>query len=376
MVRLDLGTTEDKASHGAKILSALPYKYPPYSSRSWGHPLHRLISYPSKLKPSISHFLVKLFTSPGDVVLDPFSGVGTVPFEACSQGRSGYGVDVNPLAYHATSSKVQVLPSHSVNSAMADFEEYVRNNAESVPLDGVEDELVEYFHPRTLREILAAREFLLVHPEHHLLIACMAHILHGNRPYALSRRSHNIMPWPPKGDFVYKSVIKSLRDKLSRTMKTPLPLEFREGRAWQGNARDLPVEDGSVDCILTSPPFHRNRDFLRMNRIRLWFCGWDYPTQERLKSEFLEHQKDLTPYDRVFEEMRRVLVPAGLVVLHLGVVKSFDMATNLLPHATAQSFEKLGLILEDARTMESHGIRDRGATHTHQFLILRSSASA
>jgi len=74
-----------------KALSELPYKKGDFASRSWGHPFHSLMSYPSKLKPSIAFYLVNLFTEQGDVVLDPFSGVGTVPFEACSQGRYGIG---------------------------------------------------------------------------------------------------------------------------------------------------------------------------------------------------------------------------------------------------------------------------------------------
>lgn len=33
------------------------------------------------------------YTSPGDIVLDPFAGVGTVPFTAALMGRQGVGVE-------------------------------------------------------------------------------------------------------------------------------------------------------------------------------------------------------------------------------------------------------------------------------------------
>lgn len=36
------------------------------------------------------------FSNPGDVVLDPFSGIGTVPFRAIKLGRYGYGIELNP----------------------------------------------------------------------------------------------------------------------------------------------------------------------------------------------------------------------------------------------------------------------------------------
>src|SRR3972149_2402283 len=100
-------------------LRPLPYRRPPFSSRAWGHPFHSLISYPSKLKPSIAHFLVSLFSQPGEVVLDPFSGVGTVPFEACTQGRPGIGSDLSPIAYHATRAKVDPPPLDVIKSQLA-----------------------------------------------------------------------------------------------------------------------------------------------------------------------------------------------------------------------------------------------------------------
>lgn len=40
--------------------------------------------------------LITRFSNPGDVVMDPFSGLGTVPLRALALGRSGYGVELNP----------------------------------------------------------------------------------------------------------------------------------------------------------------------------------------------------------------------------------------------------------------------------------------
>lgn len=82
-----------------EFVSDLPYKKPPYGNRNWGHPWHSLCSYHGKLKPAIAHWLVSDFTKEGDVVLDPLCGVGTIPFEACLQGRIGIGNDLSELAY-------------------------------------------------------------------------------------------------------------------------------------------------------------------------------------------------------------------------------------------------------------------------------------
>ena len=58
--------------------SNLPHKNEPYSKRNWGSSLHSLCSYQGKLKPSIAHHLITCFSSEGDLVMDPFSGSGTL----------------------------------------------------------------------------------------------------------------------------------------------------------------------------------------------------------------------------------------------------------------------------------------------------------
>lgn len=354
-----------------RILESLPYKKGVYASRNWGHRLHSLLSYPSKLKPSIAYFLITLFTKEGEKIFDPFSGVGTIPFEACSQGRVGIGSDLSPIAYQATWAKVDPPIEEDIIPQLIFLEQFIEENKSHIELD-VEDEIITYYHPDTLNEILAAKKFFEINHDQNLsfLIACTLHILHGNRPYALSRRSHNIMPWPPKGPTVYKSLMKSLNEKVHRMLK-PLPIKFVRGKALNDNVSHLSLSEESVDCILTSPPFFGNRDFLRMNRIRLWFGGWTYKTQNDVKSEFLEHKKDFEIYNDVFIEFYRVLKPDSLCILHLGVVKSVDMAKNLIPFAKKHGFNVLKTIYEDASKLESHGIVHRGATQKHQFLVLK-----
>jgi len=354
-----------------RVFAKLPYKEGEYKSRAWGHPLHFLLSYPSKLKPALGHYLVKLFSRPGDNILDPFSGSGTIPFEACCQGRIGIGSDINPLAYHTTNAKVSGLFLDELEQQIDLLDEFIKKNLGK--FKKTEKEIVDYYEKNTMNEILAAREFFKINLDknYSFLISCIAHILHGNRPYALSRRSHNIMPWNPQGEFVYKNLIKHLREKVYRMKKVDLPATFVKGISIQDDVFKLSLKNDSVDSIMTSPPFFNNRDFLRMNRIRLWFCGWDYEIQNKFKANFIENAKDLGIYSKIFDEFYRVLKSSSLCILHLGVVKNVNMAEILSAEAKKTGFETLDIVYEDSSKLESHGIRDRGATHTHQFLFLR-----
>ena len=47
---------------------------------------------------SIAREIIVAMSGPGDVVLDPFTGSGTVPVEAMVAGRRAIGIDMSPLA--------------------------------------------------------------------------------------------------------------------------------------------------------------------------------------------------------------------------------------------------------------------------------------
>jgi hypothetical protein len=55
--------------------------------------LHQLSPYIGKLKSSIARELVERYSEPGDLVVDPFAGAGTIPFEALMRGRRTFASD-------------------------------------------------------------------------------------------------------------------------------------------------------------------------------------------------------------------------------------------------------------------------------------------
>lgn len=366
-----------------KTLRSLPYREGKFSSRAWGNRLHSLCSYPSKIKPAIAHILIREFTSPGDRVLDPFSGIGTIPLEACLSGRVGLGGDLNPLAWWGTLAKTRFPPREQVDFILDEIKELVEDIDVEKTLEvfRIEDEIAEFFERRTRAEVLAVREFLLreipISEEVRqaalcLVGTCCAHILHGNRPYALSRRSHNVIPIPPKGEFEYKPLIKSLTEKIDRTYRNPPTEDYMIGDAWQGSAFQIELDE-PVDCIITSPPFYGTTDFLRQNRVRLWFCGWGYSRQkdEKDTGDFLEFRKNMDDYATILKEFASVLKPNGLCVMHMGVVKKRDMAKNVVEMLDDEVWNYIDIVYEDVSDLESHGRTDRGATKQHQFLILK-----
>ncbi len=59
---------------------------------------HGLHPYPAKMIPQISKRLIKKYARAGDLVLDPFTGSGSVLVESRLAKMNSIGIDVNPLA--------------------------------------------------------------------------------------------------------------------------------------------------------------------------------------------------------------------------------------------------------------------------------------
>ena len=352
-------------------LKNLPYLHSPYSSRAWGHALHSLCSYQSKLKPGIAYFLAKLFAEEGDLVFEPFAGVGTIPFELAQRGIKTVSLDVNPIAYTVALAKLKKQDKDIVLSQIDELERYIKNQQLSdLDYEYADEYIRRFYHTDTLTEILLAIKFFKQkNDDYAYLKACLLHILHGNRPYALSRTSHNVTPYAPSGEFIYKSLIKSLTEKAMRMFTEPLDSNFREGEVFLGNILDFEYPK-KFDKIITSPPFINSTRFLYNNRIRLWFNGFSYKDQLKSSDQYIESH-GIEIFNKVLEKFSFLLKNDGYCIMHLGVVKNLDMAVELSKIGTQHRFKTLDIIYEDVSDRESFGIRDQGATHKHQFLIMQ-----
>lgn len=364
-----------------RLVRKRPFGKAPYAARNWGHPWHSMCSYQAKLKPSIAHFLVREFSEPGETVLDPFSGAGTIPLEACLQGRIGWGNDINPLANRLTAAKTTRPKTATVKRRLDQLIEWVdENSARSDPASvagwGMNGVLGDYFNRRTLAEIIAARSWFLetrLDASVSLLWAAAAHILHGNRPYALSRRSHPITPFAPTGPSEYRALEPRLTDKVERLLAADLGDHWAGGRSTKRDVVSLDSRDGTADVILTSPPFFGSTRFHVNNWMRLWFCGWEPQRFDHERARFLEYRQsqDFSIYRQVLASAHSVLRPGGLAAWHLGKSRRFDMASELTRLGDPW-FSLEGCFEEDVTSCQSHGVSAQGVTQSHQFLLLRA----
>lgn len=365
-----------------RFYNGLPHQELPYSKKNWGHPNHSLCSYQGKLKPAIAHHLVKTFVPRGGRLLDPFCGVGTIPFEGALAGMQTFGMDISPLAFYVSAAKVSRCDPEICAAVLDELDTFIRNH----PVDeryreenggfGFNKTLSEYYEHETFDEILAARRFFNDNPpqshEAMLVMAALLHILHGNRPYALSRKSHPIVPYAPTGAFEYKNLVGKVREKVDRTLANPLPDRFVEGNVYLCDSTGhWPDDIDELDAIVTSPPFFDSTRFYLANWIRLWFTGWDLDAFNTEPAHYVEElQKDtFDVYNPVFEQARERLKRGGYFVMHLGRSEKCDMGEVLRARAR-RYFNRVRLYDESVAHCAKFGIPDLGSVTSHEYLIM------
>ncbi len=366
----------------SKFKNDLPHQQIPLSKRNWGDPIHSLCSYQGKLKPSIAHMLTSIFVPPNGSVLDIFAGVGTIPLEASLQGKKSFGFDISAPAVAISRAKLSKISSDKTYEIINDLEQYIlsgrtdKSELSKAQTFGFNKKLIDYFHPNTLKEILLAREYFgkigYDTPEKSIVLASILHILHGNRPYALSRRSHGITPFAPTGEFEYKNLITKLKEKVSRSLKYVDRSNFVEGNMYFQNAlNEWPKEIKNLDAIITSPPFFDSTRFYLSNWMRIWFAGWDEENFKTDSVDFIEElqKKDFSVYDSIFKQARERLNKNGVFVMHLGKSNKCNMA-KILSEKSKPWFNTYDIFEESVRTGESHGVTDKGTVVDHQYLVL------
>jgi hypothetical protein len=198
-------------------------------------------------------------------------------------------------------------------------------------------------------------------------------VLHGNRPYALSRRSHPITPFAPTGEFEYRGVIDRVQKKVDRALCEAAGEDLPQGKSYfQDATAAWPDEVADLDAIITSPPFFDSTRFHTANWMRLWFAGWEAGDFAEKPATFVDERQKRTfaIYDSIFSQGAARLKPGGYFAVHLGKSAKCDMAAALTAVGSAH-LDLVDSFAESVEHCESHGIRDKGTVTHHQYLLFR-----
>lgn len=229
--------------------------------------------------------LVLRHTRTGDLVVDPFCGSGVVALEAAASKRKVMVGDWNPYAVVLTRAKL----FHPRTEAAAQRRLHAiwdrsRSLLPKQDLRTVPRWVRSFFHPETLRSALAFRDACIERNDSFLL-SCLLGILHHQRPGFLSYPSSHLVPYLRDQKFpryrhphLYneRDVLKRLQAKIRRTYRRPPGPFTVTRRVLHTDARQFPRPQ-TIGAVITSPPYMNELDYVRDNRLRLWFIDRSLP---------------------------------------------------------------------------------------------------
>jgi hypothetical protein len=295
--------------------------------------LHQLSPYIGKIKSSIAGDLVEQFSKPGDLVVDPFAGAGTIPFEAAVRGRWTLGADISP--YARILSKAKLSPPPSVDAALSLAEQALQEAAQlpKPDLRTVPAWVRRFYHPNTLREALNFAS-ICRRPGNEFLMACLLGILHHQRPGFLSYPSSHLVPYlrnrkyPRRqfpGMYAYRELRPRLLAKVRRSYKRFVAPPDSAVVGFKQTAVQNVVMPACFGALITSPPYMNALDYGRDNRLRLWFI--DPSLVDRVDNDVTQRrQAFVEAITSLASKVEKGLRPKGYCVFVVGeeFKRSFD----------------------------------------------------
>lgn len=298
------------------------------------HSLHE-ISYRACFKPQLPRFFVERFTKAGEVVYDPFMGRGTTLLEAALLGRKPVGNDVNPLSRMLVGPRLSPPPLEEVERRL--------EKISLVTKSAGPEELLVFYHPETLLQLMALREYFLERSAEGKFdnVDGWIRMVALNRLTGHSNGFFSVYTLPPNQAVSVKSQAKINLDrkqvpprrevaklilKKSRQLLKGLDEVTREElggckpELFTGSAAETKgLATGSVSLVVTSPPFLDVVDYATDNWLRCWFAGIDAREVRLTVPKRLEEWEQAMT--EVFVELERVLKPGGHIAFEVGEVR-------------------------------------------------------
>lgn len=342
----------------------------------------------ASFNPSLPEFFIHLLSRKWTTVHDPFMGRGTVPLQAALMGRHACGSDINPISVMMTRPRFQQSSIKEIAAALSRID-WTGDHA-------VPEYLPTYFHPDTLRQIMALRHWLLVRAPLNdqapdavadwIRMAAMTRLTGHSAGFmsvitlppnqmttiAGQRRSNERRGTVPLAKAVDQIILgKSralLRDGcLATTTRHHLGVALAWNTPW--------IADASVDLVLTSPPFVDVVDYGHENWMRGWFAGIV------TKDIAFSHHASLVEWSamirRTLTELMRVVKPGGYIALEVGEVRrgTVDLERSVWQAAEGLPCSRLCVIVHDtAFTKSAHcyGVaNDTGGTNSNRIVLMQ-----
>jgi len=256
--------------------------------------------FPARMAPGIA-LRIMSDTTKSIRVLDPMMGSGTVLAMARSQGHRAIGYDIDPLAVLISKvwtaacdlKEVRAGANQVLDRARARFKTVAEGEAYPHTADDETRSFIDYWFDGHARRQLACLSWAihLVNCEHTRdVLWCAFSRLIITKQYGASlaldlshSRPHRAFVHAPVKPFC--KFLAAVERVLGNVINKRSPSRGPAPMVRKGDARNLPLDDDSVDLVLTSPPYLNAIDYIRCSKFSLVWMGYSIAELRKLRTE-------------------------------------------------------------------------------------------
>jgi len=302
------------------------------------HRFHAICPYFAMFPESFAERWIEELTEPGDVVLDPFCGRGTAPFQALLMDRQAVASDINPVAYCVTRAKTNAPGAPALRGRITGLEREYSSGSWAEEAEALPTFFQYAYTPETLRQILYIRSRLRWRDSDVdcMLAALMLGALHGESarsksylsnqmPRTISTKpGYSVRYWKRKGLHApERDSFALLRGRVDYRYASERPR--RRAAVVCADIRELPrqrvISEAGAKAVITSPPYQDITNFEEDQWLRLWFLGGPpEPTRNRISLDDRHYTLDAywSMIADAWRSLGRLVQPGGHVVMRLG----------------------------------------------------------
>jgi hypothetical protein len=311
--------------------------------------------------------------------------------EALILGRKAWMSDFSPVSQLISQSKLSLIADPSLRARLLEVEIppfLMASGQNDFTLNQDPTELRGWFHEDTFEQLLRIWAFLSKKDEglrpplemlfSDTLFAC-ASTGRARTSSGKSRRHHwgwiadNVRPKPP----IWHDALKHFSERLHRTKLIVSQLGQYDAKFQmrREDIRSCSYESGSVDLVVTSPPYLGMIDYTTANRLTYFWKGWDLASDRvgeigarSRRNSPSEPNKYLQDIEIAVNAISRVLKPDGLCAIVIGASRKYpQMALNVIG-----VFERhMGLIWgPKGRISTRRRVSDRNGDAPNEYLCV------
>jgi len=386
-----------------KVLKALKDQDWSFTDDNTRYLTHDLHPYPAKFIPQIPAHLIAALSLPGDVIFDPFGGSATTAVEAVRLGRRAVSLDANPLSeiigrvktgfmtpeVKAELEQLQATVLSHLSSASFKQPAWSKQTSKKYAAYIPEiPNLEKWFHENSIAE-LALISYLIEQTTSGLSrdaakLALSRIILRVS--FQESETRYVSEPRDVAPGLSLSGFVESLRTITRRLEHAAPELQRADARFIFGDSRSAisdKLGDGSVNLIVTSPPYPNATDYHLYHRFRLFWLGFDPKAMGSIEiGSHLRHQRNNTGFDEYRSDMKAVLKgchaalqPGRYAVFVVGDAifkgEDFSTADAIRDAAEEVGFDFVGVIDRPIHQTKRSFAKPGRRARSEQLVVLR-----